>query len=192
MVIIRKRIAVDLRRDRGALDADLVDRLVQLPSVAGQCLQIVADLIVGVRILILIFDDKDVFVVFLLPAALCVNGNSLLAGIIRRFIRDLGCDRKAWGSYGVRQIAFNQLINLAADLNSLIVLVKIEIVNGELIGLDRRKNGNSVERSRYGRADFDLCIGRLILPILEDLALNKGIVRQGGDFVTDVEIDEVL
>ena len=109
---LRIRIAVDIRRDLGVLDADLVNRLNQRIAVAVEILQIMSDFIRSICSYVFILYFEGVLAIAALCELILRNRYCRFARIIGRLISDFRCNRITRRSHGVEEIILHQFIDL--------------------------------------------------------------------------------
>ena len=193
MVINRIGIIVDIRGDLGVLDADLINGFDQLIAAAAQALQIMADLVFSVRSNELVFNGIGVFRrAFSLGELVLGYCNGRLARVINRIVGDFIRNCRPRRSHSVREIAFDQIVDLGPDIDAIPIIIFIEVVDSELVGFNLVEHGNGIEAFRNRGTDNNRGVISFMLPVIEDLTFNKGIVRQGGDLITDIQINEIL
>ncbi len=186
-------IAVDIGSDPRVLDTNLVDPLDQLVAVAVEGLEIVTNLVVGIGGHVLIIDGIGVLTILAFGEIALGNSNGWLRRIVRRLIGNLSSNRKARSGHGVAvgKVALDKLEHLGLDVNP-VGAVHIEVVDGELVGVNLFEDCNCVEALGHSRSNRNGLARGFVLPVVEDLALDEGVIGERSDLVAHVKVNEVL
>ena len=195
--IVCIRVALGVRRHDGVLDADFVFGLDQRIAVTVEVLQIVTDFIIRIRFDIFVFHGEPVYIFVFIkhPSAIKRHRDGRIFRIVGRLVRDFRCGRETGGCYRVTwilELALGDIVYLRADVDPSALLIQIVVVDRQLIAHDRIEDGNRIETLRYGVADINDIMRRLVLPMIKDLALDELIVRQSCDVIAYRQIDKVL
>ena len=100
--------------------------------------------------------------------------------------------RKARCGHGIREVTFNKVINLCTDINLITQTINVEVVDGKFVGINLLENRNSIEGIGDDCSKLNELMGGFMLPVIEHLTLNEGIVGHGCDWTTRSNVNEVL